>query len=318
MLLILFLVCQTTAQAKVVDQIAAVVNDDIITSSELEKEAKEQYKAAMQNGQSGAAASPEIIRDKTLNSIIDRKLLEQKAKELDIQVTKEEEEQAFAENVSRSGLPRQFFLQEMNNAGFSEETYRKNLRASLLQRKLVSIDVQSKIVITEEMVKRYYQKHYVSEVDTKVYSLLQMGFTWGFDSQGRERSKEKALELARKVRADVLIGKDFAEVARKYSDLPSAADGGDIGEFTLNDMAEQMAQVVGNLRPTEVSKIIETENSYQFFQIKKMKKHLTVVKETFDNAEKEIRQQLYQEKLRQAYKEWISELKENAYIRKLH
>ncbi len=318
LLALFFLVVATAARAEVIDQVAAVVNDDVITASELEKETQEQYRAAVKNGRDDILTSMEIIREKTLNSIIDRKLIEQKAEEMNVEVTEAEVDQAFNDNVARSGVPKKVFLYQMQNAGVREKTYRRNLRTSLLQGKLVNIDVQSKIVITNEMVERYYQKNYVKEVDDKMYNLLQMGFSWGVDADGRERSRENALELAHKIRADVLIGKDFAKLARKYSDLPSAADGGDIGGFTLDDMAEQMADAVKDLRPSEVSKIIATDDSYQFYQLTSIKKHFTVVKDSFKNVKKEIREQLYREKLRQAYKTWIANLKANAYIKKLH
>ncbi len=318
-LVLLLLVIAAAASAEVVDQVAAVVNDDVITTSELEKEAQEQYRAAVQNGRDDdILTSMEIIREKALNSIIDRKLIEQKAKEMNVEVTEEEVEQAFNQNVARSGVPKEVFLYQMHNAGVREKSYRRNLHTSLLQAKLVNIDVHSKIVITNEMVKRYYQKHYVREIDGKVYSLLQMGFSWGVDADGRERSRENALELARKIRADVLIGKDFARLARKYSDLPSAVDGGDIGDFTLGDMTKQMADTVRDLRPSEVSDIVETDDSYQFYQLAAIKNHLTEVKDSFKNVEKEIRKELHQQKLRQAYKKWIATLKANAYIKKLH
>ncbi len=318
-LLLFFLFFQSIANAEVVDQIAAVVNDDVITASELEKETMERYHAAaLRNDNNTTIASLERLRGETLDSIIDRKLLEQKAKKMNIAVTKAEVDQAFSEQVLRSGIPRELFVSEMHKAGLSEKTYRQNLHASLLQGKLVNIEVQSKVVITDEMIEKYYQKNYISHIDSKIYKLRQMGFVWGVDSDGRERSREKALQLARKVRADVLIGKNFGELAKKYSDLPSASDGGDIGDFTLEDMAQNMATAVKNLRPSEVSKIIETNSSYQFYQLVSFKNHLTVVKDKLENVKEEIRKILYQRKLRQAYSNWLSDLKESAYIKKLH
>ncbi len=318
-LLLFFLFFRSIANAEIVDQIAAVVNEDAITVSELEKETTERYNAAaLQNGNSATASSLERLRGETLDSIIDRKLLEQRAEKMNITVTEAEVDRAFAEQVLRSGMPRELFINEMHKVGLSEKTYRQNLHASLLQGKLVNIEVQSKVVITDEMIEKYYKKNYISHIDSKIYKLRQMGFVWGVDSDGRERSREKALQLARKVRADVLIGKNFSELAKKYSDLPSAADGGDIGDFTLEDMAQTMASTVKDLRPSEVSKIIETNSSYQFYQLVSFKNHLTVVKNKLEDVREEIRKRLYQKKLRQAYNDWISGLKESAYIKKLH
>lgn len=306
-------------RAEVIDQIVAVVNNDVITMSELEKETREQYRAAVRNGGGNdVMTTMEVIREKTLNSIIDRKLLEQKAQEMNVQVSDEEIDRIFDNNVSRSGASRELFLEEMHKAGFSEKSYRQNLRASLLQGKLINLDVRSKIVVTEEMIEKRYREKYISKVDGKVYNLLQMGFVWGTDSEGRTRSRANALELAKRIRADVLVGKDFRELAQKYSDLPSAPDGGDIGSFTIDEMAEEMADVVRDLRPSEVSTIIETPDGYQFFQLVSYEKDAVIVKDSLENTREDIREELYQEKLRSSYENWIKTLKENAYIKKLH
>ncbi len=317
-ILLFLLFFPAVTSAKIVDQVAAVVNDDVITASELNKETKERYRAAMRQGSISDTTSIEELRAETLDSIIDRRLIEQKARKMGITITEAEVDQAFSQQILRSGIPKDLFINGMHDAGLSEETYRRNLRASLLQNKLIGIEVQARIVITDEMIEEYYKKNYISQIDSKVYNLLQMGFSWGIDADGRERSKKNALELAKKIRADVILGKDFASLAKKYSDLPSAADGGDIGGFTLDDMAQVMATAVRELRPSEVSKIVETDDSYQFFQLTSFKNHLTVVKDDLENVEEEIRRQLYKEKLQQAYRGWITNLKESAYIKKLH
>lgn len=285
--------------------------------SELEAETNEQYQIAVRNGSNDIFTTMEVIREKTLNSLIDRKLLEQKAEEIRVNVSEEEINQVFENNIARSGTSREGFLSEMKKAGFSEKSYRENLRASLLQSKLLDRDIRSKIVITNEMIEKYYQEKYISVVDGKMYSLLQIGFVWGTDPEGRTRSKEDALELAHQIRANVLKGQDFKELAKNYSDLPSAVDGGDIGSFMLNEMNSQMADAVKDLSPSETSKVIETPNGYQFFQLISYEEDAVKVTKELDNIREEIREELYQERLRTAYQNWINDLKDNAYIRKL-
>lgn len=109
-------------------------------------------------------------------------------------------------------------------------------------------------------------------------------------------------------------GEDFKSVAKKFSDLPSAVDGGDLGILELDDMAPAMRTAVAALETGMMSEIIETTDGYQFF------KRLAATDQSstaFEAVKEEIRGKLYEQKLKAAFSEWIKNLKENSYIQKL-
>ena len=62
-------------------------------------------------------------------------------------------------------------------------------------------------------------------------------------------------------------GQDFMALAKKFSELPSAADGGNIGTFQKEEMADYMVTAISSLTPGQVSKIVETPDGYQFFKL---------------------------------------------------
>ncbi len=314
--LLVILLTPSTGFCKVIDKIAAVVNDDIIMMSELDAETDRRYKAAIGSGDNEMLTSVEVIKEQTLNSLIDLALIRQKAAKMNVTVSEKEIDRIFELNLASSGVSREIFLDEMKKAGFTEEQYRQNLQTSLLQSKIVSREVHSKIVITDKMIEDYYLKNYPTETtDNKVYKLLQMGFTWGVGAQNKE--KGKAREIAQKIRDQVVSGKDFKELARQHSTLPSATDGGDIGNFTLEDMNNEMANAIKDLKPGETSEIIETADGFQFFQLVSLKKETISTEDRMKDVKDEIQEKLFQERLRSAYSKWVRELKENAYIRKL-
>ncbi len=305
------------AQAEVIDRIAAVVNSDIITMSELQKEANAQYRAAVKR--EGSADRREI-EEKTLDSIIDRRLLEQKGDELGISVSEMDIDAAFAENVAQSGVSEEIFLQKMHEAGVSEEEYRNTIRAGILQGKLLSADVRQKIVVTDEMVEEYYRNSYNagSKTDARqFYTLLQIGCSWGENSKSG-RGREAALAMAQKARTAVIAVEDFAKTARSYSDLPSAVDGGALGALALGDMAAAMAAAVGGLQPGYVSEIIELSESFQFFFVVSVGADNTQNSPETAAIKEEIRETLYQQQLKNVYEEWVRSLKEGAYIRRVY
>ena len=235
-------------------------------------------------------------------------------------VTDEELAAAYDNTRSRSGLDPVEFKKKLERSGMTEETYKKQLRDQVLQSKLVSLDVRSKIVVTDEMIRDYYKEHYTAKTEKGSFYLLQMGFQWNpeVNEPGKEREDktetrkraERALELVNK-------GQDFKDIAKKFSDLPSASDGGDLGILSLDDMASVMRTAIAPLKPGEVSKIIETSDGYQFFKLLSTKDEAASTSSAYDKLKEEMREKLYEEKMKVAYSEWVKKLKESAYIQKL-
>ena len=320
-LVALFFWLQTSVNstAEMVDKIVAVVNDDIITLSELEDETTDIYKTLANN------KSPENLleamdeaRELALNKMIDRTLMEQKAKQFNLSVSEAEIDSAFERTKSNMSLDSSQFRQKLKKSGLSEEQYRNQLRDNILQSKILSVDVRSKIVITDEMVLDYYDQHYTSRVNQGDYYLLQMGFSWKEDPQkDLEQSKNKTLKIAKRIHNLVTGGQDFKTLAKKFSDLPSASDGGDIGIFTLDEMAPAMQSAVKDLKPGELSSIIELQSGYQFFKLLSGEDEAIVVTSSLESSKGEIRDKLYESKMKEAYKVWVKNLKESAYIQKL-
>ncbi|MFT5697612.1 MAG: peptidyl-prolyl cis-trans isomerase SurA [Desulforhopalus sp.] len=319
--LALFLWVQTTtnATAEMVDKVVAVVNDDIITLSELDDEATDIYKSLSQkSSQENLLEAMDEARDLALNKMIERTLMEQKAKQFNISVSDEEVDGAYERMRSKMSLNPTQFREKLEKSGISEEQYRGKLRDNILQSKILSVDVRSKIVITDEMVLDYYDQHYTSRVQEGDYYLLQMGFSWDESNPtGLEASKQKTHKLAERILKLTKDGQDFKALAKKFSDLPSASDGGDIGVFTLDEMAPAMQSAVKDLKPGQLSAIVEIQSGYQFFKLLSGDDEAIVVTSSLESSKDEIREKLYEIKMQEAYLAWVKELKESAYIQKL-
>ncbi len=314
------IITPVSSLSELVDKVVAIVNDDIITLSEVEEEAEGLYRAIAQknSGESLLQVLAEA-RHKTLDSLIDRKLIAQKAKQFNVSVSEEEIENGYENMRARSGLSETEFSEKLKEAGTTEKSYRANIGAQILQGKLVSFDVRSKVIITDAEILDYYDENYTSRVDAGSYYLLQIGFSWDNDTDPEKlaENKKKTRKRAERVYNLALNGQDFKMLAKKFSDLPSATDGGDIGTFTLDEMASSMRSAVGALEPGGISEIVETNAGYQFFKLLSGDKNTIVVSSSFEDAKAEIKQKLYEQKLKEAYTEWIKELKDKAYIQKL-
>jgi peptidyl-prolyl cis-trans isomerase SurA len=319
-ILIICLLSPLYISAEVVDKVVAVVNNEVITLSELEEETTGLFRSITKNNPDAPILDAlEEAREVTLNNMIERQLIQQKAKKYNVKVTEEDIDAAYETMRSNMSLNPTEFRQKLDKSGMTEESYRDKLRTQILQSRLLSYDVRSKIIVTEEMILDYYDENYTARVDKGSYYLLQMGFSWPEtdDPQQEAANKQETLNRTERVYNLVKNGQDFNLLAEKFSDLPSASDGGDIGIFTLDEMAPAMRDAVATLSPGELSKIIDTPAGYQFFKLLSGEENAIVVTASFEATREEIRAKIFEEKLKAAYSEWVIKLKEDAYIQRL-
>lgn len=309
------------SEAEVVDRVVAEVNGDVITLSEVEKEGEGFLKKiALEVPSENRLEAVQQVRQDILRSLIDKKLIEQEAAKQGITVTDEEVANSFEQVLTANRVSKDDLLMELERNGVTEDSYLSNLKSQLYQNKLVNRDVRSKIVITEEAILDYYDTNYTKQIQEGSYYLLQIGIDWGetggedVDQAVLEQQKLTAKERAERVHKLARSGSDFQELAKKFSDLPSATEGGDIGVFEEDEMASYMKYAVTSLTPGEVSNIIETPVGYQFFKLLSNKEGGIVVQTPYGEVKEEIREKLYHQELGKEFDEWIQAIRDRAYI----
>jgi peptidyl-prolyl cis-trans isomerase SurA len=310
------------AEAEVIDRVVAEVNDDVITLSEVEEEGQSMYQRIVQE------APPEERIDilaqahrEILEGIIDKTLIAQEAAKQGITVPEEEIDGTIEQIIAGNNVSREDFFAELLATGIDERLYRDNLKSQIYQNKLVSREVRSKIVITEDMILDFYDNEYTSQVSEGSFYLLQIGTGWQH-TESQEQSAEKLLADKADARKKVerihklaLGGQDFRDLARRFSDLPSAQEGGDIGVFAEDEMAAYMKDAVTSLRAGEVSGIVETPVGYQFFKLLSSKEGGIVMQAPYDSVKEEIRERLFREIMQQDVDSWVKDMRDRAYIR---
>jgi len=317
-LLLFFLLAPSSYGDHLVDRVVAVVNDDVISLSELEKTGREFFERIKAQAPAEETESAlEKARSEVLSGLIDKFIVRQQAEKLSITVAEQELDSAIDQILARNNATVEDFRKDLAKMNISEQEYRNNIRDQILQSKLISYEVRSRIVIIEEDIQAYYQKEYTQEKGDDGYSILQMGFTWrnavslekaGFDT------KEEARAKAEEIRARVLDGESFTDLAKANSNLPSAAGGGDIGHLQKDEMAAYMKDVILAMRPGEISPIVETGNAFQFFKLLSVRDGDIVVKAPYESVREDIRDILYRQKMEEQYKTWVKGLREKAYI----
>lgn len=311
--LMLLVVFSGVARAELVDRVVAVVNDDIITLSELSKKGQPIFQK-IQN-QAPANKVEAVLRkaqQDLLSSLIDQLIVEQRAEKIGVTVSDEEVDATVQRILTENNLSNEDFKRQLKLIGQTEETYRASLRQQILQSKLVNYEIRSKVVVTDEKVKEYYTKNFVEKASKDSYHILQIGFTW---SEGG-KAKHDAEIQAQEVRAMAVKGDDFRDLAKRYSDLPSAVDGGDIGVFKKDELASYMKKTIPAMNPGDISPVIETPAGYQIFKLLSDQGDVKA-QTSFENARDEIRKQLYDQEIEKNFQKWVKDLRDQAYIKQL-
>ncbi len=314
---------QVLQAAQLVDRVVAVVNDEVITMSEVNDAGKGYFKKI--NEQAPPAQVEDALsraRQEILGTLIDKKLIAQVAAKQKVSVSEAELQAATEQMLNRNNITLEMLRTQLGQMGMEFEAYRDTLRNQILQTKLVNYEIRSKIIITDNMILDYYDENYTKHVSGGGYYLMQMGFVWKKPDQQSSTAdlladKAEAKKRAERVHALAVNGQDFRSLAKKFSELPSAADGGDLGVFQKDEMAPYMQDAVLGLNPGEISEIIETPSGYQFFKLLSSQDGQIVVQASFDSVKEEIRKKLYDQQLKDQFDQWVRDIKETAYIKRL-
>ncbi len=171
LVLIGFCFCKS-ASTEVIDKIIAIVNDDIITLSQLKKEASSYIKQIESSDYSDQEKKEQSRRmnEKVFNALIDRSLTTQEAKMYHIAVSDNEVNNAIENIIKTKSVGKEEFKKALLQEGLTLEEFRENIKNQILQSKLITHAVKSKVVITESDIKKYYKENTIKYLGKKKVS----------------------------------------------------------------------------------------------------------------------------------------------------
>jgi peptidyl-prolyl cis-trans isomerase SurA len=295
------------APAQVIDRIAATVNDDVITSVDVDRE----YAQLLKETERIPASEKTSLKSEALNRLIDKKLVDQKIRELDIKVSDEEVKAAIDDVKKQNNIPTQDALvKALASQGLTYDQYKSQLKEQIERARLMGQEVRAKIQVSEKEVREYYDKNPGKFGGEDQFRARQIFFRIKKHPDTVEMAKveEKAREVVKEARS----GKDFAALAKKYSDDPNAAkDGGDLGTFKRSDMLPEIADTVAAMKPGEVSDPVLSPSG---MHIIKLEERTKTSAKPFDEVKADIEDLLYKQKADQRFAQWVKELRAAAAI----
>ncbi len=292
---------RSQAQENLIDKVAAVVNDDVITLSEVKDTASVTNK------------NPDDtqVQRELLEMMIEERLLLQEAKKLGIQVTDSEVDAAIAEVKRRFNLTEDEMADVLKKQNYTPESFRDQWRRQILSNKLMGSRVQGQIAVTEDEVKKFYEEN-KGELKLSEEIRISQILIPVESPENEKQAENQALDVAKLAKS----GEDFGMLAKQYSKDPSSADkGGDLGYFKKGEMAPDLEKI---LAETPVGEILGPVRAPTGFMIIKIvdKKAVELSSLDPDKAREEIREKLYQLKVAESLKVWLETVKKTAYIEK--
>jgi peptidyl-prolyl cis-trans isomerase SurA len=293
---LLFLLClllPAHAPALELNRVVAVVNNDAITSIQLDKAL--------------AAAAPESPaideRRQVLERLIEESLMRQRAEEIGLTVSEDEVEAAVQDVLRQNRLTKEQLDVALTQQGITPADYRQSLRRQILRFKLVGREVQGMIEVSNREIQDYYAANTAAYHEAPSIALQHISFPLaGQDEKIQEERAKAALAALR-------AGTDFASVLATARQ--KGGDGGDMGDFNLEDLTPAFAAAVKDLPVGGSSELITSEEAL----------HLLVVSgrtpgkvHPLDEVREEIRSKLAEQKRSTAAKDWLDGLKKRAHI----
>jgi len=325
-LLPLIIICSFAApvvaqQDTVVEEIVARVNNSIITRADLRRN---QEQMALDSKE--LSLSQKQIDDRAANSLrdlIDQQLLIQKAADLgisaDADLVKRLDE--MRKQMKASSMEE---LQKLAEAqGVSWEEYKQNSKNGILAQKVIGSEVGSHIQVTREEVQKYYDEHKSEIAQPERVRLSEILVANNPNSPKPEPGKQSTMEQATpeqladaEAKANAIYeqlksGAKFDELARKESNAATAEQGGDLGYFKRNDLAKELEDKTFALKAGEFTQPIHTRQGYI---ILRATDHIEAGTPPLDRVREQIQEQLYSQKVQPALREYLTKLREDAYI----
>ena len=252
-----------TAEDKLIDRIVAVVNNDVVLSSELDREILLLEKQAGQAGQ--RLPDRNVLMDRVLERLIRNKIQMQRAETLGISVDEETLNRALSSIARNNNMSLAGFRQALRSEGIDYQGFREGIREELTISRLRAREVDNKITVSQREIDSFLKRSEQNRQQQSSYRLqhILIGVPDGASSEQIATARNKIAEIA----ASLDTGADFGRLAATHSDGAKALDGGDIGWRTPDELPELFADAITPLSAGEISEPLRSPNGYHLLKV---------------------------------------------------
>jgi peptidyl-prolyl cis-trans isomerase SurA len=189
--------------------------------------------------------------------------------------------------------------------GVNWEDFKDQIRRQLMMQEVISRDVGSRIVVTREDARQYYNAHKDAFKSAGLVHLAEILIS-------TEKYKpEEAEKRAKDAEAELKGGAKFSEVVKKYSDGAGADQGGDLGPQPMGGLSPVVAAAISKLDTNEYTEPIRIKSGYL---ILKLQERFSPGIPTFEEVESRVNEVLYGQRMEPKMREYLTHLRKDSYI----
>jgi len=299
------------ASARVVERIVAVVGNDVILQSEMEERSRPFLGEAERESDPKAREKKiATIQREVLERLVDEQLILQQSGELKVQVSQDDVDKAMEDIKKQNNITQEQLVEALKEQGMTLSAYRQDLKRQITRLKVISIAVRSRVTVSDDDVKAYYEQNVRSVgADRKVRaSHIFIAIPDGANTQVLEQKRNFAGDLVRRARS----GEDFAKLAREHSeDAATRHEGGDLGWFGKGALPPAVEEIVFAMEPGEVRGPIRAERGFHVIKLVDRKDEQA---RPFNEIKDQLKIQLGQQEMEKQTRLWLQELRKKAHI----
>jgi peptidyl-prolyl cis-trans isomerase SurA len=299
-----------TSPGDVVDRVAATVNGDVVTLSEIEERAGAEYERAQRlpPGKERDEARTAALR-RAFDQIVAEKLLRKQAQALQLEVTEQQVDAAVDDIKTRNRFSEEALDRALAEQGLDRKTFREQIRRELETYQVLQYKVRGRVKVTDEDLKNYYQTHpqeFGGEDEVRVRHIF-LPLAEGASAAQEASVRAEAAKVLQRLKA----GEDFARVARDVSKGPSAEDGGDLGWLRRGTIQKELEEAAFALKDGQVSGIVRAGPGLHVLKAEGRRRGGA---KGFEDAKEDIRTRLVDEQVGDTRQQYLDELRRDATI----
>ena len=304
-----FLFGAISSSSAIVDRVVAVVNQEIITLSEVEILINPLSEEMVTDDRMEKRRRVQTLYRQVLEKLIEEKLLDQEARRSGVKVSAKEIETTLDEVKRRSAATQVDLEKALAAEGLTLETYKKQIEKILQRKKLVNWAVKPEMKSGEKELREFYEKNKERYRTNETYRPAHILFVIpkGATPEEIREIRKRCQKILEKIKG----GEDFGEMALLYSEDASNKDRGDLGNFKKGELVPAFEREALRLKVGEVGGIIRTE--YGFHIIKLLdRKGMDPL--PFEEVKEKVQGDYYESEMEKAFKQYIITLKQKAVI----
>jgi len=298
---------------RVVEEIIARVNNEIITKSEYDKalaSAEDDAKQECENRctpQQLTTATDERKKS-ALRDLIDQALLVQRGKDMSISVETDVIKQLDQIRIQNKLADMDALEKAVTSQGLNWEDFKNNIRSHLMTQKVIGQEVGSHISIPESESKKFYEEHKADFIGPESVALREIVVSTDGKKEADLPDLKKKAETARKRVDD---GEDFSEIAKRMSDGTTKEQGGYLGIYKHGELAKPIEDKVFSMKKNGLTDVLETKQGFLILQVLE---HYDEGQQSFDKVKEKIMNQLYETRMQPALRDYLKTLREQSYV----